>query len=106
MNAQFKKGALELCVLALLAHTDQYGYELVKKISGKIEIAKGTLYPLLKKMTRDNYLSTYFIYSTEGPQRKYYSITDVGKERMNLLVTEWINFSKSVHTILEENSMI
>jgi len=106
LNAQFKKGALELCVLALLAHTDQYGYELVKQISEKIEIAKGTLYPLLKKMTRDNYLSTYFVYSTEGPQRKYYSITDLGKKRMALLIKEWMHFSKSVYYILEQNRMI
>ena len=50
MNAQFKKGVLELCVLSYLARRDAYGYELAEKISSRIEIAEGTLYPLLRKL--------------------------------------------------------
>ncbi|GJM72606.1 hypothetical protein HMSSN036_48220 [Paenibacillus macerans] len=48
MNVQFKKGALELCVLVLISQKDYYGYELAQKISEKIELAEGTLYPILR----------------------------------------------------------
>lgn len=50
MNAQFKKGALELCVLSQLAKGDKYGYELTEEISQEMSIATGTLYPILKKV--------------------------------------------------------
>lgn len=53
MNAQFKKGVLELCVLSYLARRDAYGYELAEKLSRSIEIAEGTLYPLLRKLKND-----------------------------------------------------
>ncbi|WP_082096570.1 PadR family transcriptional regulator [Paenibacillus wulumuqiensis] len=106
MNAQFKKGALELCVLVLLLHKDHYGYELVRQISEDIDIARGTLYPLLKKMQKDQYLSTYFVSSTEGPQRKYYAITYLGKERMESLLQEWMHFSESVTRILQKNCVL
>ena len=48
MNTQFKKGALELCVLSLLAGGDKYGYELTERISSEMSIAGGTLYPILR----------------------------------------------------------
>ena len=50
MNAQFKKGALELCVLSQLALRDQYGYELTENISKEMKLAAGTLYLILKRM--------------------------------------------------------
>lgn len=103
VNAQLKKGVLELCVLVLLLHKDRYGYELVRHISENIDIARGTLYPLLKKMQKDDYVSIYFVSSTEGPQRKYYSITPIGRERMERLLKEWMHFSKSVTQILNKN---
>ena len=55
MNAQFKKGVLELCVLAQLIHEDKYGYELTEAISNKMTIAAGTLYLILKRLTDEGY---------------------------------------------------
>ena len=53
MNAQFKKGVLELCVLATLDKKDCYGYEMVYEISKNISISEGTIYPLLKRLKKD-----------------------------------------------------
>ncbi len=79
MNIQFKKGVLELCVLVVLCRKDYYGYELVQAISKNIDIAEGTVYPLLRRLTKEGYFKTYIQESADGPARKYYQITDKGQ---------------------------
>lgn len=106
MNVQFKKGVLELCVLLLISKKDQYGYELAQNISNKIEVAEGTLYPLLRRLTKEEYVTTYLAESTEGPPRKYYSITQKGLIYMNELVLEWKQFSTAVSQFIEEGTKI
>ena len=65
MNAQFKKGALELCVLSQLAIKDQYGYELTEAISKELTVATGTLYLILRRMKEEEYVDTYLVESSE-----------------------------------------
>ncbi|HDR7799249.1 PadR family transcriptional regulator [Bacillus tropicus] len=101
MNVQFKKGVLELCVLALVKRKDCYGYELVQKISNKFLISEGSVYPLLRRLTKEGYFQTYLKESTEGPPRKYYQLTEQGETQLNLLVTEWRDFAKGVQEIIE-----
>lgn len=100
MNIQFKKGVLELCVLSLLDRRDFYGYELVEKISQFINISEGTIYPLLRKFRTEGYVSTYLEESQEGPPRKYYKLTNRGKEVFEELVIEWESFIDGVNNIL------
>jgi PadR family transcriptional regulator PadR len=102
LNVQFKKGALELCVLVLVYSKDRYGYELVNSISEKFQIAEGTVYPLLRRLTLEGYFSTYLVESQEGPSRKYYKLTEEGQAYMNVLVSEWKQFSAGVHLIIKE----
>src|SRR5699024_3885055 len=66
VNIQFKKGVLEICVLALLDKQDRYGYELVQKISDQISISEGSVYPLLRRLTKEGYFTTYLQESSEG----------------------------------------
>ncbi|WP_413586844.1 PadR family transcriptional regulator [Bdellovibrio sp. HCB274] len=102
MNVQFKKGVIELLVLSLLNKKDRYGYELVEAISESIEIAEGTIYPLLKRMTDEGYFKTYLQESSEGPPRKYYQMTTKGRTYFEELRKEWREFAKSVEKILGE----
>lgn len=102
MNIQFKKGVLELCVLVLLSKQDYYGYELVKEISEYIHISEGTIYPLLRRLQKEGYFDTYLQESTGGPPRKYYRITDLGRETKEALVTEWNSFVNGVQTIISK----
>ncbi len=102
MNQQFKKGVLELCVLALLNRRDCYGYELVQKISEQIEVSEGTVYPLLRRLRKEGYLTTYLQESTEGPPRKYYQLTDTGRNHLHTLYCEWQQFLEGVTQILKE----
>ncbi|MBE5962924.1 MAG: PadR family transcriptional regulator [Lachnospiraceae bacterium] len=96
MNAQFKKGALELCVLSQLKDADQYGYQLTDAISNEMEIATGTLYLILKRLKDDAYVETYLVESDAGPARKYYHLTDKGKEYHKNLKAEWNTFVETV----------
>jgi PadR family transcriptional regulator PadR len=100
MNIQFKKGVLELCTLVLLTSKDYYGYELVQTISRNIDIAEGTVYPLLRRLTKEGYFTTYIQESVEGPARKYYQITGKGKQYQAVLLEEWTRFIGGVNTLL------
>ena len=100
MNIQFKKGVLELCVLVVLCRKDYYGYELVQAISKNIDIAEGTVYPLLRRLTKEGYFKTYIQESATGPARKYYQITDKGKEYQKVLLEDWTRFISGVNNLI------
>ena len=102
MNTQFKKGVLELIVLCSLNKKDMYGYELVSSVSKVVDVNEGTIYPLLKRLTNEHYFETYLVESNEGPSRKYYKITILGKERMKILADTWNEFATAVNNFLEE----
>src|SRR5690554_4824413 len=101
VNIQFKKGVLEICVLALLDRQDRYGYELVQKISDQIAISEGSVYPLLRRLAKEGYFTTYLQESSEGPSRKYYSLTDKGRENLYQLISEWKEFTEGVDQIIK-----
>ena len=100
MNSQFNKGVIEMCVLALVAQKDRYGYELVETISKKIEISEGTIYPILRRLTQESFFETYLKESSEGPPRKYYRMTTAGKSQTEKLLKEWTRFVSDVDFIV------
>lgn len=101
VNIQFKKGVLELCVLALLHHGEMYGYELTSKLSEAISISDGTIYPLLRRLKIEGYVTTYLSESNEGPPRKYYRLTDTGLSYKKQLILEWSALSAGVNNLIE-----
>lgn len=101
MNAQFKKGALDVCVLSLLADGDKYGYELTQAISDTMTIASGTLYPILRKLKDEDYVTTYLVDSGSGPARKYYSLTEKGREKQKKEKKEWEEFTLAIQKIIK-----
>ncbi len=101
MNIQFKKGVLELCVLSMLERKNCYGYELVNEISKNILISEGTIYPLLRRLKSEGFVSTYLEESAEGPPRKYYKLIDLGRKKEGELKEEWFAFAKDVNNFLK-----
>lgn len=101
MNTQFKKGALELCVLSQLVQGDKYGYELTERISVEMSIAGGTLYPILRKLKDDDYVTTYLVESESGPARKYYRLTEKGMQYQEALKQEWEDFIRAVNKLMQ-----
>ena len=88
MDTQLKKGFLEFCVLAALYRSDSYGYQIIKDISVCIEISESTLYPILKRLEANGYVTT----DTQehgGRIRRYFYITDAGQERIDAFLDEW-----------------
>ena len=103
MNAQFKKGVLELIVLESVREKDMYGYELVEEVSKVVDVKEGTIYPLLKRLTNEHNFETYLRESTEGPPRKYYHITAAGILYLDQLEVEWNEFQGKVNQFLKEH---
>ena len=104
MNTQYKKGVLELCVLALLRQRDCYGYEISEILSRRVDIADGTVYPILRKLKADGLLTTYLQEESGGPPRKYYKLTELGRETYQNDRTEYLNFAQSVRTLMEDEN--
>lgn len=101
MDSQLRRGILEACVLAVLEKGESYGYQLVKDISAFIEITESTLYPILKRLEQTELLQ---VYSKEynGRLRKYYSITDKGREKVTELLEDWQKIVEIYSFIIEE----
>ena len=103
MNAQYKKGVLELCVLSLLHKRDCYGYEISEYLAGHINIADGTVYPLLRKLKADGMLTIYLQEESGGPPRKYYQLTSLGRETFAADRAEYLRFAQAVRLLLEDD---
>lgn len=103
MNTQYKKGVLELCVMSLLKRHDWYGYEISDYLSRHIDIADGTVYPILRKLKSDGMVTTYLSEDSGGPPRKYYSLTELGHKAYETARIEYFKFAKSIETILGDD---
>ncbi|UOO37180.1 PadR family transcriptional regulator [Oscillospiraceae bacterium CM] len=101
MNSQYKKGVLELCVLSLLYQKDCYGYDVSEYLSQHIEIADGTVYPILRKLKSDGFVTTYLSEESGGPPRKYYSLTKTGRDEFLTQKAEWQAFAASIEKLVK-----
>ena len=88
MDIQLKRGLLDVCVLAAIQNEDSYGYKIIKDLAPNIELSESTLYTILKRLESAQMLT---VYSSEhsGRLRKYYHITDRGRERIEEFKREW-----------------
>jgi PadR family transcriptional regulator, regulatory protein PadR len=100
IEIQLKKGALELCVLALLHQHDSYAYEIASRLSDAIGMGEGTIYPLMRRLQSDGLVETYLVESSAGPPRKYYRLTEAGKRSFTSQQAAWKSFSGAVDDVL------
>ena len=89
IQIQLKKGVLELCVLALLSRGDSYAYEIASRLGNGVGMGEGTIYPLMRRMQNDGWVSTYLQESANGPSRKYYKLTASGQKAYQARRAEW-----------------
>ena len=101
MDTQIKKGLLDLCVLSFLMDKDMYGYEIVQSISKSIEVSEGTIYPILRRLSKEGFFETYIVESSEGPARKYYRITASGMRYYNNQLEAWEKLKNGMDKILK-----
>ena len=91
---------IEFLILSIVSTNDSYGYEISQTIKKVADIKESTLYPILKKLEKSGFLSTYS-QEYQGRNRKYYSITDSGKKQLEFLQEEWISYRETIDGIIE-----
>ncbi|WP_433392403.1 PadR family transcriptional regulator [Micromonospora sp. KLBMP9576] len=103
-QTQLLRGALDMCLLALLATRATHGYELVRRLEavGFEGVGYGTIYPLLTRMRRLGLVADELQASPTGPQRKVYALTTNGEERLRAWRCQWMRFVNTVDTALAE----
>lgn len=102
IQVQLKKGALEMCVLALLARGESYAYEIASTLASGIGMGEGTIYPLMRRMQDDGLVDTRLVESSSGPPRKYYRLTAAGRAALAAQKREWQAFTGAVDQLLGE----
>ena len=107
MDAQLKKGLLEVCVLVALQSSDSYGYQIIKDVSPIVEISESTLYPILKRLEAGGMVTTYSM-EHNSRLRTYYRLTQKGRQRIREFLVEWEDVMKAYRYIAasqEEGAM-
>lgn len=99
MMFQLGTALLDTCVLAVLLKEDTYGYNLTQYIKDIINVSESTLYPVLRRLQKENYLTTYD-QAYQGRNRRYYQITELGKEKLQDYKKEWKGYKEKVDKIL------
>ena len=105
---ELRRGTLELIVLHLLAPGEAYGYEIVNKLTreteGAVEVTDGTLYPVLYRLERAGCVGVRWETPTRGVPRKYYQLTDAGRQELQALTAEWLGFADAMARLLGQGT--
>ncbi|GAO44436.1 PadR family transcriptional regulator [Flavihumibacter petaseus] len=101
-HSQVKKGTLSFIVLIVLDKNELYGYDLIEKIRNQtsIEIAEGTLYPLVNRLKTDKLLDSKWVEQETGIPRKYYFLTKTGKQTLEEMKVQWKNLQKLITKLM------
>lgn len=104
MDAQMKKGLLDVCVLSILMREDTYGYKLTQEVTALADTSESALYPVLRRLENQGFLETYSV-ENSGRLRKYYKITSDGTKRFAEYVEELKDLKRFIdHIIGGENN--
>lgn len=96
-KAQMRKGILEYCILSILSKNDAYASDIIKELKeARLIVVEGTLYPLLTRQKNAGLLSYRWEESTQGPPRKYYTITDTGGKFLDELQQSWMELVSAI----------
>lgn len=91
---------IEFLILSMLASKDSYGYEISQTIKMVSQIKESTLYPILRKLENNSHVTAY-VREYQGRKRKYYTITDKGREQLIFLKSEWQSYRDTIDGIIE-----
>lgn len=102
MTYQLAAPLLDACVLAILENEDAYGYTLTAQVKEIVDISESTLYPVLRRLQKDACLTTYD-QPFQGRNRRYYQITDSGREKLAFYKKEWEIYKNNIDALLGGN---
>lgn len=100
--AQFRRGLVELAVLAALRPGEAYGYELVERLQKApgMELTESTVYPALTRLAKEGSVATRTAASPHGPPRRYYRLTEPGRRKLAGMIDHWNEVKKSMDTLI------
>jgi PadR family transcriptional regulator PadR len=100
---QFRKGLVELCIMAALRDEEAYGYQIVERLSRLpgFEVTESTVYPVLARLARDRCVTVRTAGSPSGPPRRYYRLSETGRRRLQEMIGHWQAIQNSVNQILQ-----
>ena len=100
MDAQLKKGVLELCLLQCLAGEPKYGYDVIQTMHRHFpEGTESTFYAILRRLAKEGVADTFQGSVSNGPVRKYYRLTDSGRERLAKMAEDWRRLREILETL-------
>ena len=100
VRSQMRKGLLEYCILSILNKREAYASVIIEELkSVGMIVVEGTLYPLLIRQKNQGLLAYRWEESTQGPPRKYYVLTDKGREQLAQMDAAWQEIIESVNTL-------
>lgn len=105
-KSQIRRGTLEYCILLLIDKKPCYGYQIIGELSKYpiVSATESTIYPLLRRLLKDGILTSFWQETTEGlPPRKYYSITEQGREYLSAMSSEWQNLLNTIMNLKGDN---
>lgn len=95
-----RKGMLEYCIMLLLNEKPYYSSDIIQRLKeANLLVVEGTLYPLLSRLKKDGILSYEWQESTQGPPRKYYVLSEDGKEMLQALEAAWSELENTVNNL-------
>jgi PadR family transcriptional regulator PadR len=102
-EAQLRKGALEMAALATLWDQNLYGLEMIRLLETKsrLVLAEGTMYPILSRLKAEGMLASEWVEAEAGHPRKYYSLTNAGRDRLRRMVEAWADFATGLGRLVE-----
>jgi PadR family transcriptional regulator, regulatory protein PadR len=99
-TSQMRKGVLELGVLLILAGSELYASDIINKLAEyDLLMVEGTLYPLLSRLKEAELVSYTWVESKEGPPRKYYKLTEKGKQALDHQIKHWKSLNQSINSL-------
>ncbi|MEW5249890.1 PadR family transcriptional regulator [Microbulbifer sp. 2201CG32-9] len=103
-NVQFRKGTLEMVILALLGHEAQFGLQLLHSLHQfeTMKITEGTLYPLLDRLKREGVIESYWLQEGESRPRKYYRLSAAGRDKLDGLQSRWLRSVKDINKLFKQ----
>jgi PadR family transcriptional regulator PadR len=103
-KAQMRKGILEFCILLIISKEEVYPSDILKELKEfNLIVVEGTLYPLLSRLKDGGLLEYRWEESKAGPPRKYYKLTDAGKNTLKHLEKNWKELSKSIQSLIKKH---
>ena len=102
-EAQLRKGALEMATLASLWRGRLYGLEIIRfhEAQSRLVLAEGTIYPILSRLKAEALLTSEWVEADAGHPRKYYSLTNEGRDRLRLMAAAWVDFSNGLDQLIQ-----